>query len=90
MGVNLKDEAKKMQAQVSGGAEAQPGIISPSRSFDVRAYRVTNEQLFNKTIAELEAMPQEVTDLHPAHPPRGQQSSSPNPTRSFVKMMSSQ
>jgi putative transport protein len=60
MGVNLKDEANKMQAQVSGGVEAQPGIISASRSFDVRAYRVTNEKLFNKTIAELEAMPQEV------------------------------
>ncbi|MGE5219529.1 MAG: aspartate-alanine antiporter [Chloroflexota bacterium] len=60
MGVNLKDEAKKMQAQVSGGTEAHPGIISPSRSFDVRAYRVTNERLFNKTIAELEAMPQDV------------------------------
>ena len=28
MGVNLKEEAKKMQTQVSGGAEAQPGIIS--------------------------------------------------------------
>ena len=60
MGVNLKEEAKKMQAQVSGGSEAQPGIISPSRVFDVRAYRVTNEKLVNKTIAEIEAMPQEV------------------------------
>src|SRR4029079_2246647 len=59
MGVNLKDEARKMQAQVSGRPEAQPGIISPSRSFDVRAYRVMNEQLVNKTIATLEAMPQE-------------------------------
>jgi putative transport protein len=59
MGVNLKDEAKKMQAHVSGGPEAQPGIISPSRRFDVRAYRVTNEQLVNKSIAQLEAMPQE-------------------------------
>ncbi|HEY7553834.1 MAG TPA: aspartate-alanine antiporter [Candidatus Binatia bacterium] len=59
MGVNLKDEAKKMQAQVSGGAEAQPGIISPSRSFDVRAYRVTNEKLANKTVRELEAMPRD-------------------------------
>ena len=60
MGVNLKDEAKKMQVQVSGGGEAQPGIISPSRTFDVRAYRVTNERLVNKTIAEVEAMPQDV------------------------------
>jgi putative transport protein len=60
LGVNLKEEAKKMQAQVSGGAEAQPGIISPSRTFDVRAYRVTNEKLVNKSITELEAMPQDV------------------------------
>ncbi len=60
MGVNLKEEAKKMQAQISGRPEAQPGIISPSRTFDVRAYRVTNEQLVTKTVAELEAMPKEV------------------------------
>ena len=44
-----------MQAQVSGGSEEQPGIISPSRAFDVRAYRVTNEKLVNKSIAEIEA-----------------------------------
>ena len=60
MGINLKDEAKKMQAQASGGTEAQPGIISPSRSFDVRAYRVSNERLVNKSIAEIEAMPKDV------------------------------
>ncbi|MGH7795072.1 MAG: aspartate-alanine antiporter [Candidatus Binatia bacterium] len=60
MGVNLKEEAKKMQAQVSGGTEAQPGIISASRSFDVRVYRVTNEKLVNKSIAQIEAMPQDV------------------------------
>src|SRR5262245_56645498 len=59
MRVNLKDEAKKMQAKVSGGTEAQPGIISPSRSFDVRAYRVTSQALVGKTIAELEALPRE-------------------------------
>jgi putative transport protein len=53
MGVDLKDEAKKMQAQVSGRPEAQPGIISPSRAFDVRAYRLTNEKLANKTVAQL-------------------------------------
>ena len=33
LGINLKEEAKKMQAQVSGAAEAQPGIISPSHVF---------------------------------------------------------
>ena len=60
MGVNLKDEAKKMQAQVAGAGEVQPGIISPSRSFGVRAYRVTNEKLIDKTVAELEKMPTDV------------------------------
>jgi putative transport protein len=60
MGVNLKDEALKMRAQVPGGVETQPGIISPSRSFGVRAYRVTNEKLINKTVAELEAMPKDM------------------------------
>ena len=60
MGINLKDEAKKMQAQVSGGVEAQPGIISASRAFGVRAYRVANEKLVNQTVATLEAMPKDV------------------------------
>lgn len=60
MGVNLQEEAKKMQAQLSGESEEQPGIISPSRAFDVRVYCVTNEKLANKSIAEIEAMPQDV------------------------------
>jgi putative transport protein len=49
-----------MEAQVSGAAEAQPGIISLSRQFDLRAYRVTNRKLADKTVAELEAMPNEL------------------------------
>lgn len=60
MGVNLRDEAKKMQAQVGGPAEAEPGIISALQSFDVRAYRVTNEKLVNQTVAAIEAMPKDV------------------------------
>jgi putative transport protein len=63
MRVNLRDEAKKMQAQVSGKAEVEPGVISASRAFDVRAYRVTNEKLVNKTVAELEAMPKDARVL---------------------------
>ena len=83
MGINLKDEAKKMQAQVSGGAEAQPGIISPSRSFDVRAYRVTNEKLVNKTIAEIEAMPKDVR-VFIQRIRRGGAIIEPSLTRSFI------
>lgn len=59
MGIDLKKEARRMQEQVTGRAEAEPGIISPSRLFDVRAYRVTNENLAGKTIAAIEALPQE-------------------------------
>jgi putative transport protein len=59
IGVDLKTEAKKMQAQVSGRPEAQPGIISPSRAFDVRAYRLTNDKFANRTVAQLEALPRE-------------------------------
>jgi putative transport protein len=59
MGVNLKEEAKKMAAQIPGKAEDQPGIISASQSFGVRAYRVTNEKVFGKTVGALEAIPED-------------------------------
>src|SRR5262245_2219770 len=57
MGTNLKDEAKKLQAQVSGGDEPEPGVRSALEKFAIRAYRVTNERLVNRTVAELEALP---------------------------------
>ena len=34
-------------------------MISTFQDFGVRAYRVVNEKLINKTVAELEAMPKE-------------------------------
>jgi putative transport protein len=37
--------------------EAEPGIESAARRFDVRAYRVTNVDFVNRTIAQLEALP---------------------------------
>jgi putative transport protein len=57
MGVNLKEEGRKLQAQISGSEEPEAGIQSSYQTFGVRAYRVTNERLINKTVAELEAMP---------------------------------
>ena len=60
MGINLKEEAKKLQAKISTGEEAEPGVVSAYQDFAVRAYRVTNARLINKTVAELEAMPKEV------------------------------
>jgi putative transport protein len=59
MGVNLREEAAKMQAQSLGGQEAEPGVSSAARRIDVRAYRVTNDALVNKTVADLEAMPRD-------------------------------
>jgi putative transport protein len=59
MRVNLKEEGKKLQAQISGEEEQEPGVQSAFQSFGVRAYRVTNEKLVNKTVAELEALPRD-------------------------------
>jgi putative transport protein len=59
MGVNLREEARKMQAQGSGAVEAEPGVISAARRFDVRAYRVTNERIADRTVEELESFSKE-------------------------------
>jgi putative transport protein len=59
MGVNLKEEGRKLQAKISTAEETEAGVISAFQTFGVRAYRVTNEKMVNKTIAELEAMPKE-------------------------------
>jgi putative transport protein len=57
MGINLREEGARMQVQLAGTAEPELGTVSPVRFFDVRAYRVTNPELQDKTVAELEAMP---------------------------------
>src|SRR5215470_9691280 len=57
MGINLKEESRKAQSRTPGAVEAEPGIISAGRRFDVRAYRVTNVDFANRTIAQLEALP---------------------------------
>jgi putative transport protein len=59
IGVDLREEARKMQAQGSGAAETEPGVVSASRRFDVRAYRVTNDAIVGKTAGELEDLPRE-------------------------------
>lgn len=57
MRINLREEGKKLQAQIGGGEEAEAGVQSAYQTFGVRAYRVTNDNLVNKTVAEIEAMP---------------------------------
>jgi putative transport protein len=57
MRIDLKEETRKLKAQVVGGTEAEPGVMSALQRFAVRAYRVTNERLLNRTVAALEALP---------------------------------
>jgi putative transport protein len=60
MGINLREEGARMQAEMAGGEELGLGMISGARAFDVRAYRLANPKLVNKTVAELEALPREI------------------------------
>jgi putative transport protein len=57
MGINLREEGKRMQAELAGAAELGLGVVSATRRFDARAYRVTNQNLVNKTVAQIEALP---------------------------------
>jgi putative transport protein len=60
MGVNLREEAEKLQSETAGAEEQEPGVQSAFQSFAVRAYRVTNERLVDRTVAEIEALPKDM------------------------------
>ena len=60
MGINLREEGARMQAELRGPAVLEPGVVSAAKVFDIRAYRVANPELMNRTVAELEALPQDV------------------------------
>jgi putative transport protein len=59
MGVNLREEGRKLHAAVGGEDEAEPGVYSAFPNFGARAYRVTNERLIDRTVADIEAMPRD-------------------------------
>ena len=59
MGINLREEAARMRSQGFGASDSGEGLTSAARPFDVRAYRVTNKNLINKTIAQLEVLPED-------------------------------
>src|SRR2546423_9246272 len=50
MRVDLREEAERARAELGEQAGMGEGVISAARPFDVRAYRVTNPALANKTI----------------------------------------
>ncbi len=59
MGVNLKEEARKLQAKISGSDSAQAEAMSAFMRLAVRAYRITRSDLLNRSVAELESRPRE-------------------------------
>jgi putative transport protein len=52
--VNLKEEAKKLEATLSGGPAREEGVQSAYREWDVRAYQLP-EKFAGKTVGEFEA-----------------------------------
>jgi len=60
MRIDLKEEAAKLQRSIAGGEDHEPGMLSAFQRFAVRAYRVTNDALVNKTVGEIEALPTNV------------------------------
>src|SRR5215212_10021482 len=60
MGINLREEAAKLRAASGGTADMGEGILSAARTFDIRAYRVSNPIFVGKTIAEIESLPKDV------------------------------
>jgi putative transport protein len=55
MRINLKDEARKLEADMGGGSELKsPELFSWSRQVELRAYEATNGQIAGKTVSEIE------------------------------------
>jgi putative transport protein len=57
LGINLKKEAKKLEASMSGQAALsdKPELFSWATQLDLRAYRVTNPKAADKTVREIES-----------------------------------
>jgi putative transport protein len=58
MGINLREEAVRMQAEI-GSAGGSQGGLSAAQQFAIRAYRLTNTAFAGKTIGELEDLPRD-------------------------------
>ena len=59
MGVDIKEEARKLQAKISGSGSGEAETPSAYQSLAVRAYRVTHPNLLNRSVAEMEARPRQ-------------------------------
>jgi len=56
--VNLKDEARKLEQEMSGGSaeELAPGLFSWSGRLSLRVYRAKHENVIGRTVRDLEEM----------------------------------
>ncbi len=59
MRVNLKEEARKLRAKIAASGAGEPETPSAYQALAVRAYQVTNPNLINRSVAELEARPKQ-------------------------------
>lgn len=57
MRINLREEGARMKNEMAGHDSPAFGLVAPNRFFDVRSYRVTNLDLIDRTVAQLEALP---------------------------------
>jgi putative transport protein len=55
MRINLKDESRKLELDISGKEELEPGVLSSYREWDFRAFRVTGPKAAGQTVADVEA-----------------------------------
>lgn len=60
MGINLREEGERLRQSASETARQVEGAVSAARPFDVRAYRVTNPELFGRSIKEIETLPKQI------------------------------
>jgi putative transport protein len=59
MRVNLKEEARKLRAKIAASGGGEPETLSAYQALAVRAYQVTNQNLINRSVGELEARPRQ-------------------------------
>jgi putative transport protein len=54
MRINLREESRKLEQEISGKEELEPGILSSYREWDLRAFRVTEAGIAGRTVADIE------------------------------------
>jgi putative transport protein len=59
MRVDLKEEARKLRAKIAASDAGEAETPSAYQALAVRAYQVTNPNLINRSVAELEARPKQ-------------------------------